>query len=295
MRARLLPPSLGIGTGDSLGIGRRAHSPAFTSCTTRLVRSPPRQPHHACGSRAARVCKSSATSRRSQLCTHIQPRTTSLQPGRELCGTLPARAAAAVGGVLTWPVRSPRSILNKITPEKFEKLSDQVVTSGIESADLLRGVISLIFDKAVSEPGFCALYARLCVKLSKALPEFPPLEGEDKPMTFRRILLNTCQEEFEGAEKARQAVIDELAAMSNPTKEEEEYKMRKVCLLHSRGMPLLPAIWGWLHARTRSTCAFSQPAGGVERWRWFHSGCGCRLSACSPKPAPLVPACREWS
>ena len=33
----------------------------------------------------------------------------------------------------------------------------------------------------------------MCVGLSKALPEFPPVEGEDKPLTFRRVLLNTCQ------------------------------------------------------------------------------------------------------
>ena len=46
----------------------------------------------------------------------------------------------------------------------------------------------------------------MCVSLSKALPEFPPLEGEDKPLTFRRVLLNTCQEEFEGAALARSAL-----------------------------------------------------------------------------------------
>lgn len=61
-----------------------------------------------------------------------------------------------------------------------------------------------IFDKAVLEPTFCPLYAELCVKLSKALPEFN--EGEDKPVTFRRVMLNTCQEEFEAAESLRDEV-----------------------------------------------------------------------------------------
>ena len=64
---------------------------------------------------------------------------------------------------------------------------------GINSADALKDTISLIFDKAIWEPTFCPLYAEMCVGLSKALPEFPPLEGEDKPLTFRRVLLNTCQ------------------------------------------------------------------------------------------------------
>jgi translation initiation factor 4G len=31
--------------------------------------------------------------------------------------------------------------------------------------------------------------------------------SDGKPMTFRRILLNTCQEEFEGAGKAREELL----------------------------------------------------------------------------------------
>ena len=40
---------------------------------------------------------------------------------------------------------------------------------------------------------------------AQELPEFAPPEGESRPMTFKRVLLNTCQEEFEGAHEARQA------------------------------------------------------------------------------------------
>jgi len=127
-------------------------------------------------------------------------------------------------------MRIIKVILNKITPEKFEKLSDQIVEAGIASADILRGVISLIFGKAVSEPTFCQLYARLCLKLSKALPEFPPSEGEDKPMTFRRVLLNTCQEEFEGAAAQRAQILEEIAAIPGCTNETKDYMLRKVKL-----------------------------------------------------------------
>lgn len=41
----------------------------------------------------------------------------------------------------------------------------------------------------------------------QALPEFPPAEGETRPMTFRKVLLNTCQEEFEGTHEAREVMI----------------------------------------------------------------------------------------
>lgn len=46
-------------------------------------------------------------------------------------------------------------------------------------------------------------YADLCHELDQALPEFPS-PGEDKPMSFKKMLANTCQEEYEATEEARQ-------------------------------------------------------------------------------------------
>ena len=43
-----------------------------------------------------------------------------------------------------------------------------------------------------------------CLLPVQQLPEFPAPEGERRPMSFRRVLLNTCQEEFEGAAAARE-------------------------------------------------------------------------------------------
>jgi hypothetical protein len=50
-------------------------------------------------------------------------------------------------------------------------------------------------------------YADLCADLGKELPSFPPAEGDTKPITFRRVLLNTCQDEFEAAEDARRVSV----------------------------------------------------------------------------------------
>ncbi|KAH9545380.1 hypothetical protein CY35_12G044900, partial [Sphagnum magellanicum] len=99
--------------------------------------------------------------------------------------------------------RTVKGILNKLTPEKYDVLLEQMMQAGISSAEILQGVISLIFDKAVLEPNFCSMYAQLCVNLSKELPEFPSEQAGEKPVTFRRVLLNTCQEEFEGADALR--------------------------------------------------------------------------------------------
>ena len=38
-------------------------------------------------------------------------------------------------------------MLNKITPEKFDRLMEQLLELGINSGDALKDVISLIFDK----------------------------------------------------------------------------------------------------------------------------------------------------
>ncbi|BBN20099.1 translation initiation factor 4G [Marchantia polymorpha subsp. ruderalis] len=111
--------------------------------------------------------------------------------------------------------KTVKGILNKLTPEKYNILLTQLIHSGISSAEILQEVISLVFDKAVLEPTFCSMYAQCCVDLSKALPEFPASEPGEKPVTFRRVLLNTCQSEFEGADALR----DEIRQMVGPDQE----------------------------------------------------------------------------
>ena len=41
-------------------------------------------------------------------------------------------------------------MLNKITPEKFDRLMEQLLELGINSAEALKDTISLIFDKVSS-------------------------------------------------------------------------------------------------------------------------------------------------
>ena len=65
----------------------------------------------------------------------------------------------------------------------------------------------------------------MCVCLSKALPEFPAVAGEDKPLTFKRVLLNTCQEEFEGAARAR-ADLDGISDAPQREAAERKVKLR---------------------------------------------------------------------
>ena len=59
----------------------------------------------------------------------------------------------------------------------------------------------------MAEPTFCEIYATLCHDL-KALPEFDAPEGSEdtKKITFRRSLVNKCQEEFMAGAQAMEAV-----------------------------------------------------------------------------------------
>eukprot|EP01006_Ploeotia_vitrea_P041014 TRINITY_DN66477_c8_g4_i1.p1 TRINITY_DN66477_c8_g4~~TRINITY_DN66477_c8_g4_i1.p1 ORF type:complete len:792 (-),score=481.46 TRINITY_DN66477_c8_g4_i1:158-2509(-) len=119
--------------------------------------------------------------------------------------------------------REMQAVLNKLTPEKFEKLAAQVVDMKITSVEVLMIVVEAVFEKALAEPNFSPTYAKFSEQLGKDLPSFPVLDEQGNElqgaMSFRRILLNMCQKEFEGMDI--QGEIDGL------TGEEREAARRK--------------------------------------------------------------------
>lgn len=68
--------------------------------------------------------------------------------------------------VITDPVevmtREVVAILNKITPQTFLKLTNQLADINILSSEMLERFTRLVFDKAVNEPNFANLYAEMC-------------------------------------------------------------------------------------------------------------------------------------
>ncbi|XP_052199387.1 eukaryotic translation initiation factor-like [Diospyros lotus] len=128
-------------------------------------------------------------------------------------------------------LKTVKGILNKLTPEKFDLLKGQLIDSGITTADILKEVITLIFDKAVLEPTFCPMYAQLCSDLDKKLPPFPADEPDGKEITFKRVLLNNCQEAFEGADKLR----EEVRQMTAPEQEAERRDKERMVKLRTLG------------------------------------------------------------
>ncbi|KAM6224598.1 eukaryotic translation initiation factor 4 gamma 1 [Rhynchocyon petersi] len=91
--------------------------------------------------------------------------------------------------------RRVRSILNKLTPQMFQQLMKQVTQLAIDTEERLKGVIDLIFEKAISEPNFSVAYANMC-RCLMAL-KVPTTEKPTVTVNFRKLLLNRCQKEFE--------------------------------------------------------------------------------------------------
>ncbi|XP_010927942.1 uncharacterized protein [Elaeis guineensis] len=130
-----------------------------------------------------------------------------------------------------WVLKTVKGILNKLTSEKFDVLKGQLIDSGITTPDILKDVIKLIFEKAVFEPTFCPMYAQLCSDLNESLPPFPPEELGGKVITFRRILLNNCQETFEGADNLRA----EIRKLTGPDQEMERRDKERMMKLRTLG------------------------------------------------------------
>jgi len=107
--------------------------------------------------------------------------------------------------------RKVRGLLNKICPDNLKVIVDRLATIELHKADELDFVIRIIFGKALAEPHYCETYADMVHALRSRYPEFPPEREGEKPQSFTRVLLNTCQEEFESLPQTFEATEDEKA------------------------------------------------------------------------------------
>lgn len=123
-----------------------------------------------------------------------------------------------------------RSVLNKLTPQKFNTLVNQVRALEIDTQERLQGVIDLVFEKAVDEPSFSVAYALMCKELSgmKVSTGDKRVDENGKNLEtyvdFRKLLLTRCQMEFEKImidESARAAKVQEIDNTTDPEKKKE--------------------------------------------------------------------------
>lgn len=106
--------------------------------------------------------------------------------------------------------RKVKSLLNKLTLEMFEPISDDILKLGNQSkweddAKTVRRIISLTFAKACDEPYWSSMYAQFCAKMCTQMSDEIKdvnirLKSGDSAKggdLARRILLTTCQTEYE--------------------------------------------------------------------------------------------------
>ncbi|KAJ7647733.1 hypothetical protein FB45DRAFT_1052162 [Roridomyces roridus] len=114
--------------------------------------------------------------------------------------------------------RKVKGLLNKLTMEKFDSISDQIIEWANKSEKEKDGrtliqVIRLVFEKATDEATWSEMYARLCRKMMEQISPKVQDDGiknaEGKPIAggqlFRKYLLNRCQEDFERGWVAKEA------------------------------------------------------------------------------------------
>ncbi|KAJ1334918.1 hypothetical protein BSLG_008072 [Batrachochytrium salamandrivorans] len=139
-------------------------------------------------------------------------------------------------------LRTTLGLLNKLTIDTFEKLSEKILNVGIDNQEILDGVVSHIYEKALDQPTFAPMYAKLCDYLLVKLPEVQQwMVSDRKSNEFRRCIVRSCQKEFVSHQKwaisdqAQQAErAEKRRNMENLTPEEreqigeEDYRIAKV-------------------------------------------------------------------
>ncbi|OJA15320.1 hypothetical protein AZE42_12803 [Rhizopogon vesiculosus] len=124
--------------------------------------------------------------------------------------------------------RKVKALLNKLTMERFDSISDQIIQWANKSVNEKDGrtliqVIRLVFEKATDEAAWSEMYARLCRKMMEQISPDVQDDGiknpEGKPIAggqlFRKYLLNRCQEDFERGWFAKEATAAAAAAKAS--------------------------------------------------------------------------------
>ncbi|KAJ8582154.1 ARM repeat-containing protein [Rhizopogon salebrosus TDB-379] len=129
--------------------------------------------------------------------------------------------------------RKVKGLLNKLTMERFDSISDEIVdwmNKNVDGRTLIQ-FTRLVFEKAMDEAACSAMYARLCRKMMEQISlevwDYEIKNTKGKPIAgsqlFRKYLLNRCQEDFERGWSAKEAATAITANGKKGTEETELY------------------------------------------------------------------------
>lgn len=178
--------------------------------------------------------------------------------------------------------RKIRSLLNKLTPEKFQKLQQQILGVNMNTGDLdtLRMVVEAIFKRVLLEPDFAWMYAELTARIEASVKRHTENDKDNEKgngqtsTTFRRLMIDQVRHQFN-------ADFGDSSQRPNGTDGAEANKGKKRCIanicfigeLFIRGFladsvihkcciqPLLNRSMEWDEMALEATCRILQKAG----------------------------------
>ncbi|KAJ2451231.1 hypothetical protein EV183_003735 [Coemansia sp. RSA 2336] len=122
-------------------------------------------------------------------------------------------------------------LLNKLTPDNFDAVSDEMVAWGNKSAQqtdgsILRALVELVVEKASDEPKWMKMYGKLCLKLIHATgDDVKDHQARLKSgkfmaggMLVRKYLLHKCQNDFERGWKVESTAVEQTDAFYEAVK-----------------------------------------------------------------------------
>ncbi|XP_053697907.1 eukaryotic translation initiation factor 4 gamma 1-like [Sabethes cyaneus] len=111
-----------------------------------------------------------------------------------------------------------RSVLNKLTPDNFNVLVEQVKTYEIDTEERLDGCIKILFEKAIMEPNFTDTYAQMCKEVGSIIKIST---GDNQQANFKRKLITQCQREFEKHHTDKEQNANEIEESKKKATEEK--------------------------------------------------------------------------
>jgi|ERR1712166_803115 len=97
-------------------------------------------------------------------------------------------------GPLVIAEKKIKSILNKMTKEKFDRLSQQIIDIPVTSYQILTLMISKVYEKGIDEPYLGDMYGDLCVRMSLHVQSnsfVQIIESNEKPQRILQSKPNT--------------------------------------------------------------------------------------------------------
>ncbi|CAL8113002.1 unnamed protein product [Orchesella dallaii] len=116
-------------------------------------------------------------------------------------------------------VKEARSILNKLTPENFDRLKLKFMELKLENKEnRVAAVINVLFEKAIDEPAFSASYAKMVHAMCAA--------SDVTSKIFRKQLLDKCQREFQKSNLEEDKIRDATKAWEDEEDKEKKQQMK---------------------------------------------------------------------